>query len=93
MFIDLLAGEGGHGGIEALGAVAGKPIGFSVLGLVRERLMEWVLEALAIAFVAIASVWFVIAQAYGILNGVREAREARRKKKELRLSTVRFSRQ
>jgi hypothetical protein len=24
LFIDLLAGEGGHGGIEALGAVAGK---------------------------------------------------------------------
>jgi hypothetical protein len=26
--------------------------------------MEWVLEALAIAFVAIATVWFVVAQAY-----------------------------
>ena len=70
LFIDLLAGEGGHGGIEALGAMAGKPSGlscpgrFSVLGLVRERLMEWVLEALAIAFVAIAIVWFVVAQAY-----------------------------
>ena len=42
--------------------------------------MEWVLEALAIAFVAIAVVWFVVAQAYGILNGVREARESRRKR-------------
>jgi len=47
---------------------------------VRERLMEWVLETLAIAFVAIAAVWFVVAQAYGIWNGVREAREARRKR-------------
>jgi hypothetical protein len=32
--------------------------------------MEWVLEALAISFVAIAAVWFVVAQAYGILNGI-----------------------
>jgi hypothetical protein len=42
--------------------------------------MEWVLEALAISFVAIAAVWFAAAQAYGILNGVREARDARRKR-------------
>jgi hypothetical protein len=35
--------------------------------------MEWVLEALAISFVAIAAVWFVVAQAYGILNGIAEA--------------------
>ena len=42
--------------------------------------MEWVLEALAIAFVAIAIVWFVVAQAYGILSGVRETRETRRKR-------------
>jgi hypothetical protein len=42
--------------------------------------MKWVLEALAISFVAIAGVWFVVAQAYGVLNGVREARDARRKK-------------
>ena len=34
--------------------------------------MEWFLETLAIVFVFIASVWFVVAQAYGILNGVRE---------------------
>ena len=42
--------------------------------------MEWFLEGLAIAFVAIAVVWFVVAQAYGILNGVRETREVRRKR-------------
>jgi hypothetical protein len=42
--------------------------------------MEWVLEALAIAFVAVAAVWFVVAQAYVILNGIRETREARRKR-------------
>ena len=42
--------------------------------------MEWVLETLAIAFVAIAAVWFVVAQAYGILKGVCEARDARRKR-------------
>jgi hypothetical protein len=42
--------------------------------------MEWVLEILAIVFVVIAAVWFVVAQAYGILNGVRETREARRKR-------------
>jgi hypothetical protein len=39
--------------------------------------MEWVLETLAISFVAIAAVWLVVAQACGILNGVREARDAR----------------
>jgi hypothetical protein len=45
--------------------------------------MEWVLETLAISFVAIAAIaamWFVFAQACGILNGVREARDARRKR-------------
>ncbi len=42
--------------------------------------MEWFLVGLAIPFVAVAAVWFVGAQAYGILNGVREARDARRKR-------------
>jgi hypothetical protein len=45
--------------------------------------MEWFLEILAITFVAIAAVWFVVAQAYGILNGIRETRDARRRKTTL----------
>jgi hypothetical protein len=42
--------------------------------------MERILEILAISFVAIAAVWFVSAQAWGILSGIREARNARRKR-------------
>jgi hypothetical protein len=40
-----------------------------------------ILEILAISFVAVAAVWFVSAQAWGILGGIREARNARRKRK------------
>lgn len=42
--------------------------------------MQWILETLRIIFVAIAAVWFVIALAYGILDGIREARHVRRKR-------------
>jgi hypothetical protein len=42
--------------------------------------MEQILETLAIFFVAIAAVWLVVAQALGILNGIRETRDARRKR-------------
>jgi hypothetical protein len=74
LLVDLLAGEGRHGGIEASRAVVCKPFNRSRLAgvfcarLSWERLMEWVLETLAIAFVAIAAIWFVVAKASAIFH-------------------------
>jgi hypothetical protein len=45
-----------------------------------EGIMQWILETLTIIFVAVAAVWFVVALAYGILDGIREARHLRRKR-------------
>jgi hypothetical protein len=39
--------------------------------------MERILEILAISFVAVAALWFVSAQAWGIWTGIREARKPR----------------